>query len=92
MQSTNKEFRNILNWMQFAQRKLNSNIRALLQDSSVIRLNAAGTSKTNDPPFSLISKFESQLVELQSLLIWENPRDSIVALICFTFFYWSVII
>lgn len=38
--------------------------------------------------FSLISNFESQLIALQGILIWEKPRDSILALITFTCFYW----
>lgn len=40
------------------------------------------------PAFSLISNFESQLIAFQGILIWEKPRDSILALIFFTCFYW----
>lgn len=42
--------------------------------------------------FSLISNFESQLIALQGILIWEKPRDSILALITFTCFYWIVVL
>lgn len=37
---------------------------------------------------SLVSNFESILVEFQSLLIWENPFNSALALTTFTCFYW----
>lgn len=41
-----------------------------------------------NPSLNLVSTFESLLVELQSLLIWENPYKSCVALATFTAAYW----
>nr|XP_027198626.1 uncharacterized protein LOC113792867 [Dermatophagoides pteronyssinus] len=49
-------------------------------------------SQQSPPPFSLISNFESQLIALQGILIWEKPRDSILALIFFTCFYWMFVL
>ena len=38
--------------------------------------------------FSLVSHFESLLVEFQALLVWDNPSNSSFALTFFTIFYW----
>lgn len=45
-------------------------------------------SSSDDDPFSLVSHFESILVELQALLVWDNPANSAFALTFFTVFYW----
>lgn len=50
------------------------------------------SSNRQQQNFSLITNLESQLIELQSLLIWERPCNSILALILFTCFYWTVVI
>ena len=42
----------------------------------------------SDNEFNLVSHFESLLVELQALLVWDTPANSAFALTFFTVFYW----
>ncbi|UXI19047.1 Low affinity cationic amino acid transporter 2 [Sarcoptes scabiei] len=64
------------------------------KDDSIHYRNQIENSQEQKMPqsFSLIMNFESQIVELQSLLIWENPRNSFLALIGFSCAYWIIVL
>lgn len=78
-------------WLRYFQRRVDE-FRHWVDQFEMNGPATNATDGSSHDDFNLISNLEAYLIEFQSLLIWENPFNSALALSAFTCVYWLFIL